>query len=151
MLLLLLASGRQRIGNCGERRIGLSLHVKLLQLEVVPKGMERGQRLGALDEGLHVFVLLAEPTKKLKDEVVVRQLLSHGADLVRHALHLASVVIDAKTALSESTNSFIKLKDTSLMVAVELGLDSKPRLSGCLRGFTYDLLPLDGEGGKHPC
>jgi hypothetical protein len=28
--------------------------------------------LGALDEGLHVVVLLAEPTKKLENEVAIR-------------------------------------------------------------------------------
>jgi hypothetical protein len=104
MLLLLLASGRQCIENCGGRRIGLSLHVELLQLEVIPDNMERGQRLGALDEGLHVVVLLAEPTKKLEGEVAVRQLLAQGADLVRHALHLAGVIVDAKIALPESSD-----------------------------------------------
>jgi hypothetical protein len=46
----------------------------------------------------------------------IRQLLAHGADLIRHALHLAAVVIDAKTALSEITKPFIKLKDASLTV-----------------------------------
>jgi hypothetical protein len=45
----------------------------------------------------------------------IRQ-LAHGADLIRHALHLAAVVIDAKTALSEITKPFIKLKDASLTV-----------------------------------
>jgi hypothetical protein len=65
VLLLLLAGGRCHTNSYSVRRIGLSLHVELLQLEVIPNGMEKGQRLGVLDEGLHVVVLLVEHTKKL--------------------------------------------------------------------------------------
>jgi hypothetical protein len=54
--------------------------------------VERGQRLGALDESLQVVVLLAQPTKKLEDEVSIRQLLAQGVEHVRHAIHLATVV-----------------------------------------------------------
>jgi hypothetical protein len=66
------------------------------------------------------------------------------------ALHLAAVLADAKSTQPESTILFGKLKDVSLMVAEELSLDSKPCLSGCLRGFTDDLLQLDREDAKHP-
>jgi hypothetical protein len=44
---------------------------------------------------------------------------------------------------------FVKLKDTSLTFAEELSLDSKPRLSGRLRGFTDDLMQVDEEGVKY--
>jgi hypothetical protein len=76
-----------------------------------------------------VVLILAEPMKKLEDEVVIRHLLAQGVDLVCHALHLAVVVSDAKTTLFERMKLFIKLKGTSLMVAKELSIDNKPRLS----------------------
>jgi hypothetical protein len=136
-------------GYIGWRRCRRSSWGSML-LEVAINGMERGQWLGVLDEGLHVVILLVEPMKKFEDEVMVRQLLTQGADLVYHALHLAVVVTDAKTTLSESTKLFIKLKDTSLIDAEKLSLDNKPRLSCRLRWFTDDLLELDGEGAKHP-
>jgi hypothetical protein len=136
---------------CGGRWIDFSLHVKPLQLEVIPDGMEIEQLLCAIDEGLHVVVILAEPTKKLEDKVAIRQLLTQGADLVCHALHLVVVVSDAKTALPERTKPFVKLKDASLTVVEELNLDSMPHLSSRLQGFTNYLLQLDGENAKHPC
>jgi hypothetical protein len=70
--------------------------------------------------------------------------------LVRHTLHLAVVVTDAKTALPGSTKLFVKMKDVSLTVAEELRLDSEPRLSDCVQGFVDDLLQLEGESTKHP-
>jgi hypothetical protein len=73
--LLAKSYGRHHVESCGGRRISLSLHVELLQLEVVPDGVERGQRLGTLDEGLHVVVLLAQHMK-LEHEVVIRQLIA---------------------------------------------------------------------------
>jgi hypothetical protein len=76
-----------------------------------------------------VVLILAEPMKKLEDEVVIRHLLAQGVDLVCHALHLTVVVGDAKTTLFERMKLFIKLKGTSLMVAKELSIDNKPCLS----------------------
>jgi hypothetical protein len=85
-----------------------------------------------------VVVLLALSTKKL--EMAIRQPLAQGVELIHHALHLAAVVADAKSALPESTKSFLKLKDTRLTTDEELGPDSKPCLLCCLRGFMDDLL-----------
>jgi hypothetical protein len=68
----------------------------------------------------------------LEDEVAIRQPLTQGAELIRHALHLVVVVPDAKSALRESTKPFVKPKDARLMVVEELSLDSKPRPTGCL-------------------
>jgi hypothetical protein len=150
LLLLVARSGSHHVDSSGGRQIGLGLHVELLQLEVVSDGVEREQRLNVLDEGFHVVVLLALPTKKLEDEVAIRQPLAQGVELIHHALHLAVIVADAKSALPKSMKSFLKLKDARLTVAEELCLDSKPRLSGCLRGFVDDLLQLSREGAKHP-
>jgi hypothetical protein len=113
--------------------------------------MERGKQLVMLDESLHVVILLAQPMKKLEDEVVIKQLFAQWAELPRHTLHLAAVVVDAKGTLSESTKPFVKLKDVRLTVAEGLSLNNKPRLSGRLSGFVGDLLQLNGEGTKHPC
>jgi hypothetical protein len=76
-----------------------------------------------------VVLILAKNTKKLENGVAIRHLLTQGVDLVCHALHLAVAVGDAKTTLFERMKLFIKLKGTSLMVAKELSIDNKPRLS----------------------
>jgi hypothetical protein len=76
MLLMLFAGQRRHIESYGGCRIDRSLYIELLKLEVVPVVVERGQELGALDEGLHVVVFLAELMNKLEDEVVIRQPLA---------------------------------------------------------------------------
>jgi hypothetical protein len=76
MLLMLFAGRRRHIESSGGCRIDRSLYIELLKLEVVPVVVERGQELGALDEGLHVVVFLAELMNKLEDEVVIRQPLA---------------------------------------------------------------------------
>jgi hypothetical protein len=86
----------------------------------------------------------------LEDKVAIRQLIAQGAELVRHALHFAAVVADAKITLPESTKLFIKLKDMRLTDPKELSLDSKPRPSSCLRGFANNFLQLNGEVVEHP-
>jgi hypothetical protein len=86
----------------------------------------------------------------LEDKVAIKQLLAQGVELVCHVLHLVAVVTDAKSGLLESTEPFVKLKDVSLTVVEELNLDSKTRMAAHLRGFTDDLLQLNGEGVKHP-
>jgi hypothetical protein len=60
-----------------------------------------------------------------------------------------AVVTDTKSVLPENMKLF-KLKDTRLTIVEELSLDSKPRLSGRLRGFVDDVLQFDEEGAKHP-
>jgi hypothetical protein len=63
----------------------------------------------------------------------------------------AIVVADAEVTLLEDVEPGVKLQNTGLVVAEELGLEHEPRLVSGLRRFLNDLIEFEGEGAEDPC
>jgi hypothetical protein len=112
--------------------------------------MEGGKRHGPLDEILQVAVQGTEATKKVQQQGVVGDRLAEITERVRHALHLAAVFVHGEFPLREHVELGVEVECPSLPILEELVLESEPRLTGCVRLITDDVLQLDGDSVVEP-
>jgi hypothetical protein len=84
---------RRSVIECRGRSGCLKRHGELLEEKLILHGIEGGKRHGPLDESLQVAVPGAEATKKVQHQGAVGDRLAGITERVRHALHLAAVVV----------------------------------------------------------
>jgi len=132
---------RRRCGRAG---------VDLLEDEVVADLVEGGERLGALEVGLHVGEFLVQAAQHIEDEGAVVDDLAKVAESVGHPLHLAAVVADGKIALNEDTELGVEAEGAGFTIAEELFLDGDPSAASRALAGADRLHQLRGEGAQHP-
>jgi hypothetical protein len=136
--------------ECQGRSGCLKHHGELLEEKLIPHGMEGGKRHGPLHEGLQVAVPGAEAMEKVQHQGAVGDRLAEITERVRHALHLAAVVVHGEFPLREQVELGVEVERTSLPIPEELVLESEPRLTGGVRMITNDVLQFDDDGAVEP-
>jgi hypothetical protein len=121
-----------------------------LKEKLIPHDMEGGKRHSPLDESLQVVVPGAEATKKVQHQGVVDDSLAEITKRVRHALHLAAVVVHGEFPLREQVELGVEVEHTSLPIPEELILENEPRLTGDVRPIRDDVLQYDDDGAVEP-
>jgi hypothetical protein len=126
--------GRRRLGHRGcnvgvERRRGSrrsgTVHVKLLQEQIILKFEEVQKRRVALNDGAHVLEALVQPPKDVENEDPVINGCTEVSQTVGHGLELAAELIDLEVTLNKSAKSSIKVKSTVFTVTGKLILDGE--------------------------
>jgi hypothetical protein len=77
----------------GNRKTG-TVHVKLLQEQIIPNFEEVRKRRVAPNDGAHVLEALVQPPKDVEDEDSVINGCAEVSQTVGHGLELAAVLID---------------------------------------------------------
>jgi hypothetical protein len=131
---------RRSAVECWSRIGCVKRHGELLEEKLILHDMEGGKRHGPLDESLQVAVPGAEATKKVQHQGAVDNRLAEITERVRHALHLAAVVVHGEFPLREQVELGVEVERTSLPIPEELVLESEPRLTGGVRLITDDVL-----------
>jgi hypothetical protein len=114
--------------------------------------VEGGERLGPLQIGLYVIVLLVQAPEDLQNKSTILHVLVEVTEVVSHPLHPAAVVVDAQIALHEEPKLCVEVESVCLVVAEELLLKGNPKLlSGAVAvTSTSGLLEDDGDGVEQP-
>jgi hypothetical protein len=106
----------------GSRRPG-TVHVKLLQEQIILNLEEVQKWRVAPNDGAHMLEALVQPLKDVKDEDPVFNGCAEVSQIIGHGLELAVVLIDREVTLNKSTKGSIKVKSTFLTVTEKLVLD----------------------------
>jgi hypothetical protein len=112
--------------------------------------MECGKGNGPLDESLQVAISGAEAMQKVQHQGPVGDRLAEVAERVRHALHLAAVLVHGEVPYREQVELGIKVQGVSVPVPEELFFEGEPRLTTHVRLVTDDVLELDSDGSVEP-
>jgi hypothetical protein len=112
----------------GSRRPG-TVHVKLLQEQIIPNFEEVQKWRVAPNDGAHVLEALVQPLKDVEDEDPVINGCTEVSQTVGHGLELAAILIDREVTLNKSMKSSIKVKSTMLTVTKKLVLDGEPEVA----------------------
>jgi hypothetical protein len=117
--------GRWWLGRRGhnvgvERRRGSrkpdTVHVKLLQEQIVLNFEEVRKWQVTPNNRAHVLEVLVQPPKNIEDDDPVINGRTEVSQTVDHGLELAAVLIDREVTLNKSTKSSIKVKSMVLTV-----------------------------------
>jgi hypothetical protein len=111
----------------GSRRSG-TVHVKLLQEQIIPNFDEVQKRRVAPNDGAHVLEALVQPPKDVEDDDLIVNGCAEVSQIVGHGLELVAILIDREVTLNKSVKSSIKVKSTVLTVTEKLVLDGGPEV-----------------------
>jgi hypothetical protein len=125
----------------GSRRSG-TVHVKLLQEQIILKFEEVQKRRVALNDGAHVLEALVQPPKDVENEDPVINGCTEVSQTVGHGLELAAELIDLEVTLNKSAKSSIKVKSTVLTVTGKLVLDGELEVARRATAFPDHLLKI---------
>jgi hypothetical protein len=150
---------RRRLGRRGrnvgiERRRGSrrpdTVHVNLLQQQIIPNFEEVQKWRVALNDGAHMLEALVQPPKDVEDEDPVFNGCAEVSQTVGHGLELATVLIDREVTLNKSTKDNIKVKSTLLTVTEKLVLDGEPEVTRHATTFPDHLVKIHRDGVVNP-
>jgi hypothetical protein len=133
----------------GSRRSG-TVHVKLLQEQIIPNFEEVRKRRVASNDGAHVLEALVQPSKDVEDEDLVVNGCAEVSQTVGHDLELAAVLIEQEVTLNKSAKSNIKVKSTVLTVTEKLVLDDEPEVARHATAFPDHLVKIRRDGVADP-
>jgi hypothetical protein len=125
----------------GSRRSG-TVHVKLLQEQIILKFEEVQKRRVALNDGAHVLEALVQPPKDVENEDPIINGCTEVSQTIGHGLELAAELIDLEVTLNKSAKSSIKVKSTVLTVTGKLVLDGELEVARCATAFPDHLLKI---------
>jgi hypothetical protein len=125
----------------GSRRSG-TVHVKLIQEQIIPNFEEVWKRRVASNDGVHVLEALVQPPKDVENEDLVINGCAEVSQTVGHDLELAAVLIDREVTLNKSVKSSIKVKSTVLTVTEKLVLDGEPEVARRATAFPDHLVEI---------
>ena len=92
----------------------------------------------------------AEATQKVQHQGPVGDRLAEVAERVRHALHLAAVLVHGEVPLREQVELGVEVERPRIPIPEELVLESEPRLACSVRLIADDVLQLNGDGAVEP-
>jgi hypothetical protein len=133
----------------GSRRSG-TVHLKLLQEQIIPNLEKVRKWRVAPNDGAHVFEALVQPLKDVEDEDPVFNACVKVNQIVDHGLELAAVLIDREVTLNKSTKGSIKVKSTLLTVTEKLVLDGEPEVARRTTAFSGHLVMIRRDGVADP-
>jgi hypothetical protein len=151
--------GRRWLGRRGrnigvERRRGsrrpVTIHVKLLQEQIILNLEEIQKWRVAPNDGAHVLEALVQPLKDVEDEDLIFNGCVKVSQIVGHDLELAAVLIDREVTLNKSTKDGIKVKSTLLTVTEKLVLDGEPEVACRGTAFLDHLVKIRRDGVADP-
>jgi hypothetical protein len=94
-----------------------------------------------------VFEVLVQPTQDVQHENTVNDVNTE----VNEALHLSTVVIDAKVAaLNEAPKGGIDMEGMGFMIAEEVVLQGQPGVTSRVTTLPGDVLQVGGDGVIDP-
>jgi hypothetical protein len=102
-----------------------TVHVKLLQEQIIPNFEEVRKRRVAPNDEAHVLKALVQPPNDVENEDLIVNGCAEVSQTVGHGLELAAVLIDREVTLNKSAKSSIKVKSTVLTVIEKLVLDGE--------------------------
>jgi hypothetical protein len=151
--------GRRWLGRRG-RNVGVerhrdsrrsgTVHVKLLQEQIIPNFEEVQKRRVAPNDGAHMLDALVQPLKDVEDEDPVINGCAEVSQTVGHGLELAAVLIDREVTLNKSVKSSIKVKSTVLTVTEKLVLDGELEVACRATTFLDHLVKIHRDGVADP-
>jgi hypothetical protein len=143
--------GRRWLGRRG-RNIGVerhrgsrrpdTVHVKLLQEQIILNLDDVRKWRVAPNDGAHVLEALLQPLKDVEDEDPVFNGCAEISQIVGHGLELAAVLIDRDVILDKSTKCSIDVKSTLLMVTEKLVRDGEPEVARRATAFPDHLVKI---------
>jgi hypothetical protein len=129
----------------GSRRPG-TVHVKLLQEQIIPNFEEVQKWRVASNNGAHVLEALVQPPKDVEDKDPVINGCAEVSQTVNHGFELAPVLIDREVTLNKSVKSSIKVKSTVLTVTEKLVLDGELEVARRATTFLNHLVKIRQDG-----
>jgi hypothetical protein len=123
----------------GSRRSD-TVHVKLLQEQIIPNFEKVQKRRVAPNDGAHVLKALVQPPKDVEDENPIINGCAEVTQTVGHGL--AAVLIDREVTLNKSAKNSIKVKSTVLTVTDKLVLDGEPEVAHRATAFLDHLVKI---------
>jgi hypothetical protein len=129
----------------GSRRSG-TVHVKLIQEQIILNFEEVQKRRVASNDGVHVLEALVQPPKDVENEDPVVNGCAEVSQTVGHGLELAAVLIDREVTLNKSVKSSIKVKSTVLTIIEKLVLDGEPEVARRATAFPDHLVEIHRDG-----
>jgi hypothetical protein len=151
--------GRWRLGcrgcNVGvERRWGSrrpgTVHVKLLQEQIILNFEKVRERQVALNDGANVLEALIQSPKDVEDKDPVINGCAEVSQIVNHYLEHAAILIDREVTLNKSMKDNIKVKSTVLTVTEKLVLDGEPEVTHRATAFPNYLVKIHRDGVADP-
>jgi hypothetical protein len=121
-----------------------------LEEKLVPDVMECEKGNSPLDESLQVAIAGAEATQKVQHQGPVGDRLTEVAERVRHALHLAAVLVHREVPLREQVELGVEVQGASVAVPEELFFKGEPRPTTRVHLVADDVLELEGDGSMEP-
>jgi hypothetical protein len=97
-----------------------------------------------------VAIAGAEATQKVQHQGPIGDRLAEVTERVRHALHLAAVLVHGEVPLREQVELGVKVQGASVPVPEELVFEGEPHLTSRVRLVADDVLELDGDGSVEP-
>lgn len=80
----------------GSRLRGALGQGEFVEEEIVPNNLEGGEQNCTLDEGLEMIKSFAQSTKKIEDELTIRDIMAEVTKSIGHCLRLPTVATDAE-------------------------------------------------------
>jgi hypothetical protein len=97
-----------------------------------------------------VAIAGAKATQKVQHQGPIGDRLVEVAVRVRHALHLAAILVHGEVPLREQVELGVEVQGASVPVPEELFFEGEPRLTTRVRLVADDVLELDGDGSVEP-
>jgi hypothetical protein len=150
--------GRRWLGRRG-RNVGVeywgsrrpdTVHVELLQEQIILNLEEIQKWRVAPNDGAHMLEALVQPLKDVENEDLVVNECSEVSQTVSHDLELAAVLIDWEVTLNKSSKSIIKVKSTMLTITEKLVLDGEPEVTRRATIFPDHLVKVRRDGVVDP-
>jgi hypothetical protein len=102
------------------------------------------------EDGAKVFKVLVQPTQDVQHENTIGDVDAEIGEGVGEALHLPTVVVDAKVTLNEAPKGGVDVEGVSFAVAEEVVLQCQLGVASCVAALSDDVLYVSGYGAPDP-
>jgi hypothetical protein len=102
------------------------------------------------EDGAEVFEVLVQPVQDVQHENAIGDIDAEIGEGVDEALHLLTVVVDAKVALNEALEGGVDVKGAGFTVAEEVVLQCQSGVVSYVAVLLNDVLQVRGDGAPAP-